>query len=1046
MAKEISKTLIVGLGGTGQSVIRDIKKRLFRRYGEIPSLVKFLSFDTDDDGYEDTPFDYYYKGENRSTKNYNITREEFKKITRPSLEVLRADDNCRRLNFDQLGKIYGLANGIGANGFRVMGRAHVLYNADSIMRNLVDTVSKLRSANLAADELGEKGYQLCGNGITVYIIASLAGGTGSSSFLDFSRMLQHAGIDVIPRAAGVPSDTILGMFFMPSFFVTKPNTPNVRANTYVALSELDYLLGLNDEEKYPDGCLEKERDRTEYGNYKDYKSVRFSNVYLIDEKTKKGNTHSFSEASGYVASFIAASIAADNQALNSCYSNSTHRLHDVDGKRQLYSGLGFCEIRFDRQNLVKYLLNRHLREVLSEYKSGDLDVDNIADRFISENLLNEGIMSKEDGMEDTRSQLNELTDAIYKLDDKRFSSIIMGKVQTGKEAAAQIETNQVKFINKISAEANELVKGFALKRKGILQNLQKLMDKYQTAKGFGCLPDLAKRLSGAFEAMKEGLEDEIGKHEAAFKAIEDRLKKIKTNIADNAGSGFLGIGNRQDQQANWIRSYMKEVDNIGTEATPTLMRVKLEITRKQEAIAIYDTLIKEIEKYYKEEKVELAGNRTAVQITGTSTDVQVMFDSLKSAVQSEFADYAYSKSAKNETIFVDAYFKEYFDAHKTEAFELSEQAKSNLDEFVKKIFDEKPQINKEKIAEMRQYILDQLPDNVLVKKIQSESISLDKLFIDCFGKASDVEDFRDVVRYPHLGLFGQMDALFDSLWMYEDFRGPNCQAVAQQCVVGVCDTSNHLLDSRNGYQAFLPKRNYQYINVGDPDRILFILQETAIPGFKMAEAGVWRGEYNLKKGNTYSFTDKYLEEIDLLFPEATNEIGDIAWAYGWMFGLIASVDRRIQVKVTKDYLMKQNQVAGNSGYYDYFNIRKQRPSDIAVCHRQFVRDEALFMDIYNQVLELLDSDRPGTIVKITHWVNDELMWANRGKMKSSMDEQERKIIQNEPMALEKRFVRLNSSMIEVKYNTTLGKIEYTDSLGILNEAEKAYQASLTKSE
>lgn len=1042
MAKEISRTLVVGLGGTGQSVIRDIKKRLFRRYGEIPSLVKFLSFDTDDDGYQDTPFNYYFKGENRTTRRYNITREEFRKISRPSIEVLKADQNCQRLNFEQLGKIYGMANGIGANGFRVMGRAHVLYNANSIMSTLVNTISSLRNANLAGDELAN-GYQLCGNGITVYIIASLAGGTGSSSFLDFSRMLQHAGIDVVPRGATTPSDTILGMFFMPSFFVTKPNTPNVKINTYVALSELDYLLGLNDEERYPDGCSEKEADRTEYGNYKDYKSVRFSNVYLIDEKTKKGNSHSFDEASGYVASFIAASIAADNQALNSCYSNSTHRLYDVDGKKQLYSGLGYCEIRFDRQDLVTYLLNKHLREVLNDYKTGDLDVDVIADKFIADNKLNEGIMSQEEGMEDTRAQLNELTDSIYMLDDKRFSTVIMGKVETGKEAAAQIETNKVKFITKLCAEANEAVKAFALKKKELVKNLQALMDKHQTEKGFGCLPDLSKRFKSAFEAMKAGLEDEIAKHEAEEIKIEEKLRKTKNNIAENTSSGFLGIGNKLDNQANSIKAYMKEVDNIGTDAAPTLMRIKLELARKKEAVEIYSSLVKVVEEYYKEEEIELGGNNTAVQITGSAKDVQAMFDSLRDTVQKEFSKYSNSKSAKNEIIFVDPYFKEYFDTHKNEAFELTEQAKYNLDEYIKGIFQEKPQVNEELIANMRKFILAQLPETALVRQIHEEKLSLDQLFIRCFGKASEIEDDRDVARYPHLGLFRQMDALFDSLWQYDDFRGGNCQDVALQCVVGVCDTSDHLLNHANGYKTHLPSnQNYQYINVGDPDRIIFILQETAIPAFKMSEANVWRGEYNQKKGTTYSFTDKNLEDIDLLFPEATNDLGDIAWAYGWMFGLIASVDRRIQVKVSQEYLAKQNALVGNAGYYDYFALRKQKPSDLAVCKRTFVRDEALFMDIYKQVSELMEADKAGTIVKIAHWVNDELMWANRGKLKNSMDASERLVIQNEPLALEKRFVRLNSSMTTVTFNKTLGKIEYTDSLGNLQAAEEKYQASL----
>ncbi|MBR2065436.1 MAG: hypothetical protein IJ971_12145 [Bacteroidales bacterium] len=1047
MVKEISRTLVVGLGGTGQSVIRDIKKRLFVRYGEIPSLVRFLSFDTDDDGYQDTPYNYYFKGEKKSTRRYNITKEEFKKISRPAIDVLKADQNCQRLNFDQLGRIYGLANGIGANGFRVMGRAHVLYNANSIMHTLVTTISSLRNANLAGDELAN-GYQLCGNGITVYIIASLAGGTGSSSFLDFSRMLQHAGIDVVPRGAGVPTDTILGMFFMPSFFVTKPNTPNVRINTYVALSELDYLLGLNNEEKYPEGCSEKEADRTEYGNYNDYKSVRFSNVYLIDEKTKKGNTHSFEEASGYVASFIAASIAADNQVLNSSYSNSTHSLHDLDGKRQIYSGLGYCEIRFKRHELVQYLLNKHLREVLNDYKTGHLDVDAIADKFISDNMLNEGVMSQEEGMEDTRAQLNELTDSIYKLDDKRFTTIIMGRVETGQAAADQIETNKKTFVTKLSAEANEAVKAFVLKKKELLKNIQALMDKHQSEKGFGCLPDLSKRFKSAFEAMRAGLEDEIAKHEADEIKIENKLRNLKASIAANANGGFLGIfGNQLDTQGELIKAYMREVDNVGSEGTPTLMRIKLEIARKKEAIEIYGALVKKVEEYYKEEEIELGGNARVVQITGSAKDVQAMYDSLRDTVQKEFAQYSSSKAAKTEIIFVDPYFKEYFDSHKNEAFELTAQAKYNLDEYLKDIFQKKPQVNEELIADMRKFILSQLPETALVKEIYNEKLSLDQIFVRCFGKASDVEDDRDLARYPHLGLFRQVDQIFDSLWQYNDFRGGNSRQVEPQCVVGVCDREDHLLNHTNGYKAHLPgNHNYQYINVGDPDRIIFILQETSIPGFTMSDANVWRNEYNQMKNSTYSFTDKNLEDIDLLFPEATNELGDIAWAYGWMFGLIASVDRRIQVKVTQDYLAKHQQVAGNSGYYDYFAIRKQRPSDLTVCKRQFVRDEALFGDIYNQVSDLMEADKAGTIVKIAHWVNDELMWANRGKQKNSMDAGERLVVQNEPLALEKRFVRLNSTMTTVTFNKTLGKIEYSDSLGILQDAEEKYQASLSKGE
>ena len=1043
MAKDISRTLIIGLGGTGQTVIREIKKRLFRRYGEIPELVKFLAFDTDNDGYQDTPFRYYYDGENRETKKYNLQKSEFKKIGRPGIDVLKVDPICQHLNYTELSKVYNLTNGIGANGFRIMGRAHFLYNSAEIMTMLNKAVDDLRSANILETERATKGYHVANNNISVYVVASLAGGTGSSAFLDLSRMLQHAGVNIQPMGAQTQSDRIFGMFFMPAFFKDKPNTPNIQINTYVALSELDYCLGLNDSEQYPDGCVALENDKTIYEGYTTYKPVRYSNVYLIDLDTRKGHTHTFGEAAGYVASFIAASIAASAGALDSSYSNSTHCMQNVDGKKQLYSGLGYCEIRFDRQNLVTNLLNREIRDFLSSYKDGDqsLKIDQIVDSFIGDNRLNEGVMPLEDGMQDTRSQLNELTDDILDLKDRKFTSIVMGKVQTGKEAAGNIENNKNKYLNSISTAATETIKGFALKKKKLIGNLTELLSKYQTKKGFGKFPDLAKRLTTSFTNMKLGLEDEIQGHKKTIAKINEDLRKISAQIASNSSKGWLGIGNQKEAQNAALRSYAKKVElTAATNDEPTLASLTLELARKEEAVAIYDALIKIVESFYMQVEVETGTGKKRKETSGTYTDVDALYDSIKTVIDKEIDSYNPSKAAKNELIFADAYFKEYFETHKTAAFELSEQAVSDLDEYFSQIFDKQPKADNVLIAQMRDFLLKQLPEEAEIKKIERGELTLDQLFINCFGTADEIEDDRDVDKYPHLGLFGQLDALFDSLWQYKEFKGSDSIPVAKQCVIGVCDTDYHILDRNNGYEAYLPDSHaYQYINLGDPDRIVFMLQETAIPAFKMKEADIWLAEYNKKKKTTYSFSDERLEGIDMIAPEKLNEEGDIAWAYGWLFGLIASVNGRIQVKPSGDYMSKPGRVEGPNGFYDYFKIKKQKPADIAVCHRVFIRDEELFGDIYKQAMTLLDGDKPGNIIKITHWVNDKELWENRGKLRTSMMEGELLVIQNEPSYLAKRFERLNSGVLSISYDTAQRKIKYDDSLGVLNQRELEYQ-------
>ena len=75
---------------------------------------------------------------------------------------------------------------------------------------------------------------------------------------------------------------------------------------------------------------------------------------------------------------------------------------DLEGKKQFYSGMGYCEIRLNRQNLVRYLLNRQLRASLLKFKDGDADfsMDEVADKFIEDNQLNEGIKPQDEGEED----------------------------------------------------------------------------------------------------------------------------------------------------------------------------------------------------------------------------------------------------------------------------------------------------------------------------------------------------------------------------------------------------------------------------------------------------------------------------------------------------------------------------------------------------------------------------------------------------------------------------------------------------------------------
>ena len=232
MTKNISKTLIIGLGGTGQRVICDIKKRLLRTYGEIPNLVKFLSFDTDGiDKTDNAPFEYYYGGETHKDFKYRIAPREFFQLPYPGVEAVSRDPVCKeKLDMDILRDVSGRLHYIDIVGCRVFGRACFLNRSQDIIDMLSGAIRDLRNANLGAQETA-KGYVIGGTSISVYVIASLAGGTGSSAIMDISRMLQLAGLNV-RFATEAESDKIFGVFFLPRFFAGIPNTEHIYINTY----------------------------------------------------------------------------------------------------------------------------------------------------------------------------------------------------------------------------------------------------------------------------------------------------------------------------------------------------------------------------------------------------------------------------------------------------------------------------------------------------------------------------------------------------------------------------------------------------------------------------------------------------------------------------------------------------------------------------------------------------------------------------------------------------------------------------------------------
>ncbi len=227
-------TLLIGLGGTGAEVMLRVKRMLDER-GFGDGLHRFLLLDTDRRTFQpqqgmprlDLRRETHLIGVDRA-KAYRERPHLHKHIS-------------ARFPPDRLNESFvrNLERGLGASQIRSIGALAAALDADRIRQAITlakEDLINMASVVEAADTM--RGVSI-GNNVTIYLVGSLAGGTGSGSFLDVSLIAQQACSDRNPH--------LIGMFALPDGFLAKvskdPDQPtSVKANTYAALRELQYVL------------------------------------------------------------------------------------------------------------------------------------------------------------------------------------------------------------------------------------------------------------------------------------------------------------------------------------------------------------------------------------------------------------------------------------------------------------------------------------------------------------------------------------------------------------------------------------------------------------------------------------------------------------------------------------------------------------------------------------------------------------------------------------------------------------------------------------
>jgi hypothetical protein len=229
----LTPAVVIGLGQYGLNVLRRLRQEVQHRFGveDASACLRLLYVDTDPDATRDAVRDA--GGEPLAPGEIVLAR-----LNRPShyLKVRGVHDERPGIEgwFDKQ-MLYRITRTQQTGGVRALGRLAFCDNYTAIVRRLQEEL-----ASCAEPEQLTAADRATGLGIRrfrprVYVIANLAGGTGSGMFLDMAYVARH-----LLRQSNPGEPEVVGLCFLPA---VDRNPAHVMAvgNTFAALAELSYF-------------------------------------------------------------------------------------------------------------------------------------------------------------------------------------------------------------------------------------------------------------------------------------------------------------------------------------------------------------------------------------------------------------------------------------------------------------------------------------------------------------------------------------------------------------------------------------------------------------------------------------------------------------------------------------------------------------------------------------------------------------------------------------------------------------------------------------
>ena len=367
------RTLFVGLGGAGAKTLRSLKHKIINaNKGKLPEQVKFLLIDTN-------------ATELANLRDFDSNEKVCIAVREPYQRYKHDKDADTHAFIPKANAHSLLALERGAGQIRSNGHFAVIENQYSkkLTRVFRACADKLEDIDVEGETL-ERDPK-----IEVRLVFSIAGGTGSGTFLPISVLIRDA----------IKNCELTAYIYSATHFEKKVENSakySVMQNAYAALCELDYMMHFGREDK------RYEPLEFNFGpeiNQKITQTNRpFEEVYYIDKRTSLPVSESIEMAYNELdrlqdntadAMFLAATniITAHTGTVDNVRQKILEGQFDVSDKFAWVSGLGIAEIFLntasqDNPEVIKECCNTLKARIGDGTSLDDSVIDEIATSFI----------------------------------------------------------------------------------------------------------------------------------------------------------------------------------------------------------------------------------------------------------------------------------------------------------------------------------------------------------------------------------------------------------------------------------------------------------------------------------------------------------------------------------------------------------------------------------------------------------------------------------------------------------------------------------------